>query len=89
MPLLELTNIESHYGHVQALNDVSLHVEQGEIRSKRLRCGQRERSVRNTAHLESFVNEVVAQDVGECFVVFNNKNRCHCYTSYEFTPNEP
>jgi branched-chain amino acid transport system ATP-binding protein len=31
MPLLELSNIESHYGHVQALNDVSLHVEQGEI----------------------------------------------------------
>jgi branched-chain amino acid transport system ATP-binding protein len=31
MPLLELTHIESHYGHVQALNDVSIHVEQGEI----------------------------------------------------------
>jgi branched-chain amino acid transport system ATP-binding protein len=31
MPLLELTHIESHYGRVQALNDVSLHVEQGEI----------------------------------------------------------
>jgi branched-chain amino acid transport system ATP-binding protein len=31
MPLLELSNIESHYGHVQALNDVSLRVEQGEI----------------------------------------------------------
>jgi branched-chain amino acid transport system ATP-binding protein len=31
MPLLELSNIESHYGHVQALSDVSLHVEQGEI----------------------------------------------------------
>ncbi len=31
MPLLELKNIESHYGHVQALSGVSLHVEQGEI----------------------------------------------------------
>jgi branched-chain amino acid transport system ATP-binding protein len=31
MPLLELTHIESHYGHVQALSDVSLHVEEGEI----------------------------------------------------------
>jgi len=31
MPLLELNNIESHYGHVQALAGVSVHVEQGEI----------------------------------------------------------
>jgi branched-chain amino acid transport system ATP-binding protein len=31
MPLLELTRIGSHYGHVEALSDVSLHVERGEI----------------------------------------------------------
>jgi len=31
MPLLELRNVESHYGHVQALSNLSLHVEQGEI----------------------------------------------------------
>ena len=31
MPLLELRNIESFYGNVQALKGVSLHVEQGEI----------------------------------------------------------
>jgi len=31
MPLLELTRIESHYGHVEALSGVSLHVEEGEI----------------------------------------------------------
>jgi len=31
MPLLELSHIESHYGHVEALSDVSLHVEAGEI----------------------------------------------------------
>jgi len=31
MPLLELNNIESYYGHVQALAGVSVHVEQGEI----------------------------------------------------------
>jgi branched-chain amino acid transport system ATP-binding protein len=31
MPLLELTHLESHYGHVQALSDVSLHIEAGEI----------------------------------------------------------
>jgi len=31
MPLLELTGIESHYGHVQALSGVSLHVDEGEI----------------------------------------------------------
>ncbi|HEY1608809.1 MAG TPA: ABC transporter ATP-binding protein [Paraburkholderia sp.] len=29
--MLELTDIESHYGHVQALSGVSLHVEEGEI----------------------------------------------------------
>ncbi|HEY3595956.1 MAG TPA: ABC transporter ATP-binding protein [Paraburkholderia sp.] len=29
--MLELQNIESHYGHVQALSGISLHVEQGEI----------------------------------------------------------
>ncbi|WP_460902176.1 ABC transporter ATP-binding protein [Paraburkholderia jirisanensis] len=29
--MLELNNIESHYGHVQALAGVSVHVEQGEI----------------------------------------------------------
>jgi len=31
MPLLELVHIESHYGHVEALSGVSLHVEEGEI----------------------------------------------------------
>ena len=31
MPLLELRNIESFYGNVQALKGVSLHVEKGEI----------------------------------------------------------
>jgi branched-chain amino acid transport system ATP-binding protein len=31
MPLLELRNIESFYGNVQALKGISLHVEQGEI----------------------------------------------------------
>ena len=31
MPLLELRNIESFYGHVQALKGISLHVEPGEI----------------------------------------------------------
>jgi branched-chain amino acid transport system ATP-binding protein len=31
MPLLELNQIESHYGHVQALAGISVHVEQGEI----------------------------------------------------------
>ncbi|KIG01928.1 ABC transporter [Caballeronia concitans] len=31
MPMLELSHIESHYGRVQALHDISLHVEQGEI----------------------------------------------------------
>ncbi|PLZ02577.1 ABC transporter ATP-binding protein [Burkholderia sp. WAC0059] len=31
MPLLELENVASHYGHVQALDGVSLHVEAGEI----------------------------------------------------------
>jgi branched-chain amino acid transport system ATP-binding protein len=31
MPLLELHRIESHYGHVRALSDVSLHVDEGEI----------------------------------------------------------
>ncbi|HEX7932661.1 MAG TPA: ABC transporter ATP-binding protein [Paraburkholderia sp.] len=29
--MLELSHIESHYGRVQALHDISLHVEQGEI----------------------------------------------------------
>jgi len=31
MPLLELRNVESFYGNVQALKGISLHVEQGEI----------------------------------------------------------
>ncbi len=31
MPLLELTNVASYYGNVQALKGVSLHVEQGEL----------------------------------------------------------
>jgi branched-chain amino acid transport system ATP-binding protein len=31
MPLLELKNVQSHYGSVQALKGVSLHVEAGEI----------------------------------------------------------
>jgi len=31
MPLLELRNVESFYGHVQALKGISLHVEKGEI----------------------------------------------------------
>jgi branched-chain amino acid transport system ATP-binding protein len=31
MPLLELHHIDSHYGHVRALSDVSLHVDEGEI----------------------------------------------------------
>jgi branched-chain amino acid transport system ATP-binding protein len=31
MPLLELRHIESHYGHVEALSDVSLHIDEGEI----------------------------------------------------------
>jgi branched-chain amino acid transport system ATP-binding protein len=31
MPLLELNQIESHYGHVQALAGISVHVEAGEI----------------------------------------------------------
>jgi branched-chain amino acid transport system ATP-binding protein len=31
MPLLELRNVESHYGNVRALKGVSLHVEAGEI----------------------------------------------------------
>jgi branched-chain amino acid transport system ATP-binding protein len=31
MPLLELRNVESHYGNVRALKGVSLHVERGEI----------------------------------------------------------
>jgi branched-chain amino acid transport system ATP-binding protein len=31
MPLLELRNVQSSYGNVQALKGVSLHVEQGEI----------------------------------------------------------
>jgi branched-chain amino acid transport system ATP-binding protein len=31
MPLLELKNVQSHYGSVQALKGVSLHVEPGEI----------------------------------------------------------
>ncbi len=31
MPLLELRNVQSHYGNVQALHGISLHVNQGEI----------------------------------------------------------
>ncbi len=31
MPLLELKNVSAHYGRVQALHDVSIHVDKGEI----------------------------------------------------------
>lgn len=31
MPLLELRNLQSHYGNVQALHGISLHVNEGEI----------------------------------------------------------
>lgn len=31
MPLLELRNVQSHYGNVQALHGISLHVNEGEI----------------------------------------------------------